>query len=125
MTPGWPLPASLDCQAFFSTPHAASRLAALAAKVIPLLVQAHAQQKPAGAAPPPDTKPPEYVGSATCQACHEDIFNGFRGILTTSWRQIGTRLGRQGVRGLPRAGEQIRRIHARGRYPEPRQDQAS
>jgi hypothetical protein len=59
MTPGWPLPASLGWQASFSTPHAASRLAALAAALIPLLIQAHAQQKPAGAAPPPDNKPPE------------------------------------------------------------------
>ena len=38
-----------------------------------------AQQKPgAPAPPPPDKKPAEYVGSDTCQSCHEDIFNAFQ-----------------------------------------------
>ena len=27
---------------------------------------------------PADNKPAEFVGSATCQACHEDIFNAFQ-----------------------------------------------
>src|SRR5881227_3417521 len=34
-----------------------------------------AQEKPAV---PPDNKPAEYVGSTTCQMCHEDIFNAFQ-----------------------------------------------
>ena len=34
---------------------------------------ASAQEKP----PTPD-KPPTYVGSETCQACHEDLFNAFQ-----------------------------------------------
>src|SRR5690242_20597075 len=43
-----------------------------------------AQEKPvAPATPPADAKPPEnkpaeYVGSSTCQMCHEDIFNAFQ-----------------------------------------------
>jgi DmsE family decaheme c-type cytochrome len=49
------------------------RLAALAS--LSVLV-AGAQEKPAPAAtPPPDKKPAEYVGSQTCQGCHEDIYN--------------------------------------------------
>ena len=49
------------------------RLAALAS--LSILV-AGAQDKPAPAAPPPpDNKPAEYVGSQTCQGCHEDIYN--------------------------------------------------
>jgi len=41
---------------------------------------AAAQDKPAAApAPaPPADKPAEYVGSQTCQGCHEDIFNAFQ-----------------------------------------------
>ena len=27
---------------------------------------------------PPDNKPAEFVGSTTCQMCHEDIFNAFQ-----------------------------------------------
>src|SRR5881227_1365741 len=34
-----------------------------------------AQEKPAV---PPDNKPAEFVGSTTCQGCHEDIFNAFQ-----------------------------------------------
>jgi hypothetical protein len=30
------------------------------------------------AAPPPENKPAEFVGSTTCQMCHEDIFNAFQ-----------------------------------------------
>jgi DmsE family decaheme c-type cytochrome len=38
-----------------------------------------AQQQAGAPAPPPaDNKPAEYVGSETCQACHEDIFNAFK-----------------------------------------------
>ena len=32
----------------------------------------------APASPPPDNKPATYVGSTTCQMCHEDIFNAFQ-----------------------------------------------
>src|ERR1039457_3086246 len=38
-----------------------------------------AQDKPAAPpSPPPDNKPAEFVGSTTCQMCHEDIFNAFQ-----------------------------------------------
>jgi DmsE family decaheme c-type cytochrome len=33
---------------------------------------------PAAAAPASDHKPAEFVGSTTCQMCHEDIFNAFQ-----------------------------------------------
>ncbi len=40
------------------------------------------QDKPAETKPadnkPADNKPAEFVGSTTCQACHEDIFNAFQ-----------------------------------------------
>lgn len=39
------------------------------------------QAKPAAEAAPaaaPDNKPAEYVGSTTCQGCHEDIYNAFQ-----------------------------------------------
>ena len=50
------------------------RLAALAS--LSILV-AGAQDKPASAAvSPSDNKAAEYVGSSTCQGCHEDIYNG-------------------------------------------------
>ncbi|HYW44728.1 MAG TPA: DmsE family decaheme c-type cytochrome [Bryobacteraceae bacterium] len=38
-----------------------------------------AQEQQAAPAPPAkDSKPAEFVGSETCQACHEDIFNAFQ-----------------------------------------------
>jgi len=38
-----------------------------------------AQEKlSAPATPPQENKPAEFVGSTTCQGCHEDIFNGFQ-----------------------------------------------
>src|ERR1019366_3826667 len=38
-----------------------------------------AQDNPGAPAPPPAaTQPAEYVGSQTCQMCHEDIFNAFQ-----------------------------------------------
>jgi len=57
-----------------------SLLAVLAAAMtISLTVSWGAQEKPgAPAEPPPENKPLEYVGSATCQGCHEDIFNAFQ-----------------------------------------------
>src|SRR4051794_1439224 len=57
-----------------------SLLAALAAAMA-LNPAWGAQEKPGAPAqpsPPADNKPAEYVGSATCQGCHEDIFNGFQ-----------------------------------------------
>src|SRR5208283_6195234 len=38
-----------------------------------------AQEKAGAPAPPTEpAKPAEYVGSDTCQGCHEDIFNAFQ-----------------------------------------------
>ena len=42
-----------------------------------------AQGKPAAPAPTPapppaDTQPKQYVGSQTCQLCHEELFNAFQ-----------------------------------------------
>jgi DmsE family decaheme c-type cytochrome len=38
-----------------------------------------AQDKPGAPAPPPAATPPaQYVGSQTCQMCHEDLFNAFQ-----------------------------------------------
>lgn len=38
-----------------------------------------AQEKAAApATPPAENKPAEFVGSSTCQTCHEDIFNAFQ-----------------------------------------------
>lgn len=34
--------------------------------------------KPAAEKPAADNKPAEYVGTATCQGCHEDIYNAFQ-----------------------------------------------
>ena len=50
-----------------------------------------AQDKPAAPTPPPAaTQPAEYVGSQTCQMCHEDLFNAFQknphGLVETSNR---------------------------------------
>src|SRR4051812_36579160 len=59
-----------------------ARLAVLAAAT---LLSAWAQTPPATPAPAaqeakpaPDNKPAEFVGSTTCQGCHEDIFNAFQ-----------------------------------------------
>jgi DmsE family decaheme c-type cytochrome len=61
-------------------------LALLAAATLSIAVPGRAQEKkdasqaPAAAAPAPaaDNKPKEYVGSQTCQMCHEDLFNAFQ-----------------------------------------------
>ncbi len=56
-----------------------ARLLLLVAAALYATTVAGAQDKPAAApAPPTDTKPAEYVGSETCQGCHEDIFNAFQ-----------------------------------------------
>ena len=52
------------------------------AKQQPAQPPASAAQPPAAAAQPPAPpaadKPPSYVGSETCQACHEDIYKAFQ-----------------------------------------------
>jgi DmsE family decaheme c-type cytochrome len=51
----------------------------LAAALLLSAISGGAQEKPSAPAPskePP--KPAEFVGSDTCQACHEDIFNAFQ-----------------------------------------------
>src|SRR5438552_3954767 len=56
-----------------------TRLAALIAVSLLIAFTGRAQEKPAAPTPPaPENKPAEYVGSQTCQMCHEDIFNGFQ-----------------------------------------------
>src|SRR5579872_5592502 len=56
----------------------ARRVLILAAALI-FIVPAVAQDKPAApAAAPEAAKPAEFVGSETCQACHEDIYNAFQ-----------------------------------------------
>ncbi len=52
----------------------------LAGVVLLFAAMGSAQDKPAAPVtpPPPDNKPAEIVGSATCQMCHEDIFNAFQ-----------------------------------------------
>jgi DmsE family decaheme c-type cytochrome len=42
------------------------------------LIAASAQEKPSAPAPAAATKPAEFVGSETCQFCHEDIFKAFQ-----------------------------------------------
>ena len=54
------------------------RLALLAAAAAASAAGWAAQDKTAAPAPPADNKPPEFVGSTTCQGCHEDIFNAFQ-----------------------------------------------
>jgi DmsE family decaheme c-type cytochrome len=56
------------------------RLAAQIGLVFLLITSlGRAQDKPgAPASPAPENKPQEYVGSQTCQMCHEDIFNAFQ-----------------------------------------------
>lgn len=61
---------------------------AAAATLVTAFALGAGQEKPAApaapekqaepAAPPADNKPAEYVGSTTCQSCHEDIFNAFQ-----------------------------------------------
>jgi DmsE family decaheme c-type cytochrome len=56
-------------------------LAALVGVLLLTAASGGAQEKPGAPAPPapaPDNKPAEFVGSETCQGCHEDIFNAFQ-----------------------------------------------
>jgi len=56
-----------------------TRTASFVGAAMLLTIIGSAQEKAAApAAPPPDNKPAEFVGSATCQTCHEDIFNAFQ-----------------------------------------------
>src|ERR1039458_5842803 len=51
----------------------------LAAALLLSVTSGGAQEKAGAPAPTPEpAKPAEYVGSDTCQACHEDIFNAFQ-----------------------------------------------
>lgn len=69
-------------------PNAATPARRLRAARLPLLAAAaallsvtigSAQNKPGAPAPAPaDNKPAEFVGSQTCQMCHEDVFNAFQ-----------------------------------------------
>ena len=55
------------------------RAAGLVGAAMLLATLGGAQEKlSAPASPPPDNKPAEFVGSTTCQGCHEDIFNAFQ-----------------------------------------------
>ena len=57
-----------------------ARLAGLVGLAILLTIfQGRAQEKKdASASPATEKKPAEYVGSTTCQTCHEDTFNAFQ-----------------------------------------------
>ena len=51
----------------------------VAGVVLLFAVLGSAQDKPgAPVTPPQENKPAEYVGSATCQTCHEDQLNAFQ-----------------------------------------------
>ncbi len=55
------------------------RAAGLVGAAMLLATLGNAQEKAnAPASLPPDNKPAAYVGSTTCQMCHEDIFNAFQ-----------------------------------------------
>ena len=66
-------------------PPSKARLALLAAALVAIAASG-AQDKPAAPAPqtagqeakPAEDKPATYVGSDTCQTCHEDIFKAFQ-----------------------------------------------
>jgi DmsE family decaheme c-type cytochrome len=53
-------------------------LAALAAAITVTTARGAQEKEGAPAKPAADNKPAEYVTSATCQGCHEDIFNAFQ-----------------------------------------------
>jgi len=54
-----------------------TRAAGLAGAVLLIAFLGGAQEKPAApASPPPDNKPAEFVGSATCQMCHAPTATG-------------------------------------------------
>jgi DmsE family decaheme c-type cytochrome len=56
-----------------------TRTAGLVGAAMMLAIVGRAQENTgAPASPPPQNKPAEFVGSTTCQMCHEDIFNAFK-----------------------------------------------
>src|ERR1022692_3100511 len=56
-----------------------TRTAGFVGAAMLLAVIGSAQEKAAApASPPAENKPAEFVGSTTCQMCHEDIFNAFQ-----------------------------------------------
>ena len=57
-----------------------TRLAVLVGAATLITATFGGAQEKSGAPTPPakDNKPAEFVGSTTCQACHEDIFNAFQ-----------------------------------------------
>src|ERR1035441_1993351 len=60
-------------------PRAARWVLIMMAAVLCSATSGGAQEKASAPAPSaPDNKPAQYVGSDTCQACHEDIFNAFQ-----------------------------------------------
>ena len=56
----------------------AARLAVLGAAALTANVWGFQEKPAAPASPATENKPAEYVGSDTCQGCHEDIFNAFQ-----------------------------------------------
>jgi len=56
----------------------AARMAVVGAAVISVHLWAFQEKPAAPAQPAAGNKPAEYVGSETCQGCHEDIFNAFQ-----------------------------------------------
>jgi DmsE family decaheme c-type cytochrome len=78
-----PLPFSLTTQALFRLrrPPAAQQPVLVLVAVLFSCVSlsgGQAQEAKPAEAPPADNKPATYVGSETCQACHEDIFKAFQ-----------------------------------------------
>src|SRR6516162_1369307 len=58
----------------------ATALLPVLATALLLIVKVSAQEAKPAATQPPDTsnQPATYVGSQTCQPCHEDIYNAFQ-----------------------------------------------
>lgn len=74
-------PPSSQSMAFISPArffHGARWIPILAAMVLFSATPGGAQDKAGAPAPPPQPAKAEYVGSETCQACHEDVFNAFQ-----------------------------------------------
>ncbi len=59
-------------------PTSGCRFFLLAAAVLAGFTSGSAQQAQSAPASSPDNKPATYMGSETCQACHEDIFKAFQ-----------------------------------------------
>ena len=59
-------------------PATGRRLMLLAAAVLAGLATGSAQQQASAPPSSPDNKPASYMGSETCQTCHEDIFKAFQ-----------------------------------------------